>query len=117
MSFVRVAPLSEVLPGGSRSVRIGLMRIAVFNVGGKLFAVEDAWTHMKAPLSSGTLRGRELTCSWHGWTYDIATGRGMGKAKGSVRTFPVKVEGETIYVDPSAGGAAGVRREERGRRG
>jgi nitrite reductase/ring-hydroxylating ferredoxin subunit len=103
MSFVRFAPLSEIPTGGSCSVRIGLRRIAVFNVDGELFAIEDACAHMKSPLSSGTLRCRELTCSWHGWRYDIATGRRIGKEAGKVRTFPVKVDGETVYVDPEAG--------------
>lgn len=106
MSFVRFAPLSEIPPGGSKSVRIGLRHLAVFNVGGDLYAIEDACAHMKAPLSGGRLRGTEITCSRHGWAYDITTGERVGKEAGSVRTFPVKVEGGMVFVDPSVNDVA-----------
>ncbi len=106
MNFVRFAPLAEVPPGCSKSVRFGLRRIAVFNVSGTLYAIEDACAHMKAPLSQGRLRGTDLTCSWHGWTYDVTTGRRKGREAGCVRVFPVKVESGTIFVDPAAAEAA-----------
>lgn len=102
MSFVRFAAAADVPPGGRKSVRIGLRHIAVFNVGGALHAIEDACAHMKAPLSAGRLRGTELTCSRHGWVFDLVTGRRCDRPEGQVRTFPVKVEGGTIFVDPSA---------------
>jgi nitrite reductase/ring-hydroxylating ferredoxin subunit len=102
VSFVRVAPLIQIPAGTHKSVRIGQQRIVVFNVGGALYAIEDACAHMKAPLSQGRLRGTELTCTWHGWTYDLTTGRRKGKGSICVRTYPVKVEGEIVLVDPSA---------------
>jgi len=101
VSFVRFARPEEIPPGGNKSVRIGLRRIAVFNVGGTLYAIEDACAHMKAPLSQGRLKGTELTCTWHGWAYDIVTGRRKGKELGCVRTFPVKIEAGSILVDPT----------------
>ena len=106
MSFVRFAPLSEVPPGGHKSQRIGLRRIVVFNVGGALHAIEDACAHMKAPLSSGHLRGTRLTCAWHGWAYDITTGRRTDRSNGCVRTFRLKIEGGDIMIDPAVEGTA-----------
>jgi 3-phenylpropionate/trans-cinnamate dioxygenase ferredoxin subunit len=101
VSFVRFSALEEIQPGRNKSVRIGLRRIVVFNVDGDLHALEDACAHMKAPLSNGRLKGAEITCSWHGWTYDVTTGQRKGKDQGCVRTFSLKVESGTIMVDPA----------------
>ena len=100
MSFVRVARVEDLKPGQCRSVRAGIRHIAVFNVEGVLYAIEDACRHMKAPLSTGRVVGTTLTCSWHGWKYDIVTGACHDKSWGCVRTFPVKVEkGEILVSD------------------
>lgn len=98
MSFTKVARVEELKPGQSRALRVGVRRIAVFNVGGEFYAIEDACRHMKAPLSTGRLDGTTLVCSWHGWKYDILTGECHDKAWGCVRTFPVKIENGEILV-------------------
>ena len=100
MGFTRVARVEELKPGECRALRVGIRRIAVFNVEGTFRAIEDACRHMKAPLSTGRLSGTTLTCSWHGWKYDVITGACHDKAWGCVRTFPVKVEnGEVLVSD------------------
>jgi len=98
MSFARVARLDELKPGQCVSLRVGLRRVAVWNVGGRLYALEDACRHMKAPLSTGRVDGTTLTCSWHGWKYDITTGQCHDKSWGCVRAFEVKVENGVILV-------------------
>ena len=98
MTFARVARVEELRPGSCRSLRVGVRRIAVWNVAGNLYAIEDACRHMKAPLSTGRLVGTTLTCSWHGWKYDITTGECHDKSWGCVRTFPVKVVDGVIMV-------------------
>jgi nitrite reductase/ring-hydroxylating ferredoxin subunit len=60
--------------------------------------MEDACRHMKAPLSTGRLNGTTITCSWHGWKYDVTTGACHDKSWGAVRTFPVKVENGEVFV-------------------
>ena len=100
MSFVKFAPVSDIPAGGNKSLRIGLKRIAVFNLGGDFHAIEDACAHMKAPLSQGRVRGTELTCSWHGWIFDITTGQRKGVENICVKTFPVKIDGDNVFVDP-----------------
>ncbi|HXI01962.1 MAG TPA: Rieske 2Fe-2S domain-containing protein [Candidatus Saccharimonadales bacterium] len=112
MSFVRFAALSDIPPGRNKSLRIGLRRIVVYNVEGSLYALEDACAHMKAPLSAGRLRGMKLTCSWHGWTYDITSGRRTEREGVCVRTFQVKVENGEVLVDPAGTGAPGPAPEE-----
>lgn len=81
-------------------MRLGLRHIAVFNVKGTLYAIEDACAHMKAPLSNGRMKGTRLTCSRHGWIYDISDGRRVGKEIGRIRTYPIKTVGGEVLVDP-----------------
>lgn len=106
MNETFVARLVDLTQGQCRAVRTGTRRIAVYNVGGRLHAIEDACGHMKAPLSTGRLVGTTLTCSWHGWRYDVTTGACLNSAHTCLRTFPVVVREGSIYVsDEPAGGA------------
>jgi nitrite reductase/ring-hydroxylating ferredoxin subunit len=102
VSFVRFARRGELPPGSRRSGPVGLRNVAVFNVQGRLYAIEDACAHMKAPLSGGRLHGTRLTCSMHGWVYDIASGRRIDRETGCIRTFPVTIDGDEILVDPDS---------------
>lgn len=111
MSETRVGRLDEIGPGQCRSVRVGIRRIAVWNIGGRLVAYEDACRHMKAPLSPGRVVGSILTCSWHGWKYDLTTGACLDKSWGCLRAFAVRVAGDEVFVSdaglpgPEDGGA------------
>ena len=98
MTWRDVAKLEELPEGQCRSVRVGIRRIVVWNVGGTFYAHEDACRHMKAPLSTGRLSGTTLTCSWHGWKYDVTTGACHDKSWGRVRTYPVRVQEGVIQV-------------------
>ncbi len=98
MRFTRVARVEEIEPGRALALRIGIRHIAVFNVSGAFYAVEDACRHMKARLSTGRVEGTTLICSWHGWKYEITTGECHDKEWGCLRTFPVKVEDGEVFV-------------------
>lgn len=98
MRYVKVARAEEIVPGRPRALRVGIRHVAVFNVDGSFYAIEDACRHMKAPLSTGRMSGTTLTCSWHGWQYEITTGACIGKDWACVRTFTVKVEDGVVLV-------------------
>jgi len=98
VSFTSIGRLEDLAPGQCRSVRLGVRRVAVWNVGGQLHAIEDACRHMKASLSTGRLEGNILTCSWHGWKYDVTTGACLNPEWACVKRFPVKVENGMILV-------------------
>ena len=112
MSFIRVAKTGDIPPGACRALRAGIRRIVVWNVAGTFYAMEDACRHMKAPLSTGRLAGNTITCSWHGWKYDVTTGECHDKEWGAVRTFPVKIQDGELFVSdeenprPDAGDAS-----------
>ena len=83
-----------------RIVETGGLRIALCNVDGTFYAVEDVCTHDDGPLGEGTLVGREVECPRHGGRFDVTTGRATRMpAVVPVRTFPVRVEGDAVYIE------------------
>jgi len=72
---VTVARVDDVPPGHVRLVLAGERWYALANVDGRFFAVDNNCPHMGGPLARGTLSGRELTCPWHGWRWDMTSGR------------------------------------------
>lgn len=106
--------LSDLPPG--ESVRIsGEVPIAVFNVDGELYAIDDTCTHQDASLSDGWLEGCAVECPLHAACFDLRTGRPSGPpAKKPVRTHHVAVDGGLIYVHESAPVGADAVAEEVG---
>jgi len=97
--FVRVAALSEVPPGSARCVRVGRKRVALFNVDGQIYAIDDTCTHAEASLSEGTVEGCEVVCPLHGARFDLRTGAALSlPAVIPVETYEVKVEGDEVFI-------------------
>jgi 3-phenylpropionate/trans-cinnamate dioxygenase ferredoxin subunit len=98
--FIKVAKVGDIQPGQAKAVKAGSASLALFNVGGKYFALDDCCTHKGAPLSSGMLSGTSITCEWHGATFDLATGTALcAPATEPVKTYTVKVNGDDIEVE------------------
>jgi 3-phenylpropionate/trans-cinnamate dioxygenase ferredoxin component len=100
--WVDVAPVAEFAPGTWRSVEIEATTIAVFNLGGEYYAIEDVCTHDGGILTGGTIEGEEIVCPRHGARFSIRTGEVRAPpAYEDVATFPVRVAGGTVQVrDP-----------------
>jgi 3-phenylpropionate/trans-cinnamate dioxygenase ferredoxin subunit len=98
---VKVARIGEIPPGTAKSVEIEDVRIALFNVDGELFAIEDVCTHDGGPLVEGTiLDGHQVECPRHGARFDIRTGAAVRfPAFEATNTYGVRVEGEDILVE------------------
>lgn len=100
MTAVAVAKASELAPGQMKIVEAGGERIALCNVGGTLYAVQDLCTHDDGPLGEGTLRGGVVECPRHGAQFDVKTGAAVRMpAVAPVRIFPVRVEGGSVVVE------------------
>lgn len=97
--FVKVAELSDVPPGTGKVV-IGPFDkpIALFNVGGEICAINHVCPHRGGTLGEGRIAGSVVTCPWHGWTFDVRTGRPDHPGGHAVATYQVKVDGTLIYV-------------------
>ena len=98
--FVKVAKSEDVPDGRGKMVEVSGRKIAVFNVGGAYHAIDDTCTHKGGPLSEGELNGRQVTCPWHGATYDVTTGNVLGPpAPKGVSRYNVRVSGDDIEVE------------------
>ena len=95
----KVGAVSDVPEGAGREFVVEGRPIAVFKAAGKFYALDNACLHRGGPLGEGTLQGTVVTCPWHHWRFDVATGCNAADANARVRTYPVQVEGETLLVE------------------
>jgi nitrite reductase/ring-hydroxylating ferredoxin subunit len=109
VSEIRAAALADVTPGQPLLVEADGTRLVLVRIGEELHAFGDECAHQGGPLSAGKLSGTRLACPWHGWMYDVRTGRCLFPPRGGpVPTYPVRVDGGDVWVDiaPPAGGGA-----------
>lgn len=98
--FVKAASTIEIPPGQARVVNIKGKEIVLFNIEGAFFALDNACTHEEGPLAEGEVLGHEVTCPWHGATFDIRTGEVLGPpAYEGVARYSVRVTGTDIEVE------------------
>lgn len=98
-AFVEVARVDDVPDQSAICVEVAGRRIALFNLGGTFFAIDDNCTHADAPLSEGQICGGEVACPLHAATFDIATGAATGPpAYEDVETYPVRVVDGAVEV-------------------
>jgi 3-phenylpropionate/trans-cinnamate dioxygenase ferredoxin subunit len=107
--FVRVARADEVAPGTMKRVTVDGHTVALINVGGEFFAIDDTCSHEEASLSGGTLSGEIVVCPKHGARFNVKSGRVLSlPAVRSVAVYPVRVEGGEVLVAPDPQRTAGV---------
>ena len=100
MSGVRVCSVADVPEGRVRAVACGGRSIAVANVEGELYAIDNLCTHDGGPLGDGRLVGSRVICPRHGAAFDARSGRALTlPAVRGVRAYGVTVEGGDVYVD------------------
>lgn len=83
-------------------MRIGSTDIALFNVDGSVYALENSCPHAGAALSSGSVCGHVVACRSHGWRFDVTTGQLLVAPKIAVKTFPVRVADGKVMVQLEA---------------
>lgn len=97
---IRVAATNDLQPGEMTCVTVEGLPIALANVGGVIYAFSDVCRHEGGPLSAGVLIEDTVTCPWHGWTYNIRTGKSIVPPIGlRIPTYPVQIEGTAVYVE------------------
>jgi NAD(P)H-dependent nitrite reductase small subunit len=85
-----------VPPGKSVGVSIDGRRLAVFNIDGQFYVIDDRCPHRAGPLSEGYVEAFQLWCPLHGWSFDLRTGACLSQPGRDVRTYPVEVREGTI---------------------
>jgi 3-phenylpropionate/trans-cinnamate dioxygenase ferredoxin component len=98
--FVKVARKSKLPEYDGTYVEAEGNRIALFNLGGEIYALENDCTHVGGPLSQGRVEGGEVECPWHGSRFDIRTGEvKMFPARKGVATYRVRITGDDVEVE------------------
>jgi nitrite reductase/ring-hydroxylating ferredoxin subunit len=99
MGLVRAAKTGEILPGTIREFQLEGKAIAIANVGGKFHAISNTCLHRGGPLGQGVMDGSTVTCPWHGWQFDVTTGKVGQNPTVGVDCYSVEVRGEEIFVN------------------
>jgi nitrite reductase (NADH) small subunit len=99
MNWIAIGTLSDIPQRGARCVDTPSGKIAVFRTAeDRVFAIDDHCPHKGGPLSQGIVHGAAVTCPLHNWVISLETGKALGADEGCVRTIPVKVEGDLLFV-------------------
>jgi len=101
--WVRAGLVSDIAE--NRAITVVLPddeRVAIFKYKGKLSAVTNACAHQNGPLGEGKIVGGCITCPWHGYQYRPEDGRSPAPFTEKIATYRLKLDGETILLDPEA---------------
>jgi nitrite reductase/ring-hydroxylating ferredoxin subunit len=98
--FVKVASTDEIAPGSAKQVEINGKTIALFNLDGNYYAIDNTCTHRGGPLAEGFVEGESVTCPWHGAQFNVKSGavEASPAAKGVVK-YNVRVQGNDVEVE------------------
>ena len=107
-NYIEVANLEQLPPGRGTVVAIDGKDVALFNVDGTVYAIEDACLHYGMSLGTSKLEGKIVTCQGHGWKYDVTTGKtypvpGIGVAAYAVKTVDGRI---MVAIDETLNSAA-----------
>ena len=98
--MVRVSAVSKLAEGEMRVFDIDGTKVSVAAVGGRLYAFDDACTHMGCSLGEGKLENAIVTCPCHGSEFDVTSGAVVrGPAHEPVRSRSVQVEGDELQIE------------------
>ena len=96
--FVRVARLAEIPPGRMLAVRLEGEDVVLYNVEGAIHASRDFCPHAGYALSKSMFCGKYVRCSLHSWEFDVSNGEYTGNPLIRLKRYPVKVEGDEVWV-------------------
>lgn len=97
--WIKVAACTELGPGSWRVLDVDGAQVAVVNVDGEFFAIEDVCTHDGGELTGGTLCGYEIECPRHGARFDLRTGAALcAPAYEPTAVFPIRIEDGVVFV-------------------
>jgi len=99
MPFVLAAKIADVPLGAVHEIQVAGKAVALANVDGKFFAISNTCLHRGGPLGEGSLQDKIVTCPWHGWEYDVTTGKLLQNPSMGVACFATEVRGEEVFVD------------------
>jgi 3-phenylpropionate/trans-cinnamate dioxygenase ferredoxin component len=95
--WIKIAEIGDIAAGAGRAFNIEGYSIAVFNVEGKLYAIDDSCPHQGSSLAMGALEGCTVTCRSHGMKVNVTAGQQPSPGM-IVRSFPLESRPDGLYV-------------------
>lgn len=96
---VTVGKITDLPPGRSATVELNNgAELALFNIAGKFYAIENFCPHKGIPLADGFARNGTVECNRHGWKFDLETGECYEKSSCSIEAYEVTIEDEMIKI-------------------
>lgn len=96
---IAVGKVTDIPVGGSVVVTIHQKDIAIFNVNGEFYAIDDLCMHMGASLSGGHVEDGWVICPWHHWRFRLADGGCAHAPKVKTGSYPVHVVGDNVELE------------------
>ena len=96
--FIPVARVDEIPSGEGRVVKVKNKTVALFNVAGRFYAINNICPHEGGPLAKGKLKGHVVSCPWHDLQFDVRNGFGTEGGGYCVASYQVRVEANQVYV-------------------
>lgn len=97
---VEVAKTDDLEPGECMLVEIGDKKIALINLEGRFYAIDDTCTHKEASLSKGDIEGDTISCPWHAAKFSIKTGEALSKpATVPLKSYRVEIKGDAVILE------------------
>jgi len=103
MEFIETIREEDLANGSSKLISVKGKDIALFKIDNTITALGNRCLHKGGPLAKGKIEkkydGSYVTCPWHGWEYDPATGSLEGDPETHLDVYPIKVENGDVLVD------------------
>lgn len=99
MSWLQVSPAASIADGDYAQVEVDAVLVAVFNIHGTFYAIEDTCTHDGGELAGGAIEDDVVICPRHGARFCLRTGAALTPpAYEPVRTFETRIVGDMVEV-------------------
>ena len=96
--YVSVAKPEDLAPGEGRVVEVQGNEVALFNLNGAFYAIDNLCVHQGGPLGEGLLEGENVICPWHSWKYNLKSGVCPTNPSVKVKAYSVKIEDGQVKV-------------------
>lgn len=96
--FVEIARTTDLPVGRIKAVTVADRTIALYHTASGFYATDNTCPHRGGPLAEGDLIGEEITCPWHLWGFDVATGKCAGNPEIAVATHEIRIEDDRVMV-------------------
>lgn len=98
-NFLKIGAIGDFPEGEGRIITAARKPVAVFNVGGTLYALNNICPHMGGPIGAGALQGEAVACPYHGMRFSLTSGQSLDDFGHSLQTYTLKLENGQVFID------------------